>query len=107
MSNLNGKFDASTVKAYTRINLIKRDSYESKKSATNVLTKRSAKALSLVKSGFDKRFGSKKKNGESNNEADATDSTQSFEAIPEFKGSCKNSLGRVRETAVRNLDRKN
>ena len=62
MGNINGKFDASTVKAYTRVDLIKRDSYESKKSATEVLTKRSAKALSLVKSGFDKRFGSKKKN---------------------------------------------
>jgi hypothetical protein len=62
MGNINGKFDASTVKAYTRVDLIKRDSYESKKTATEILTKRSAKALSLVKSGFDKRFGSKKKN---------------------------------------------
>jgi hypothetical protein len=62
MGNVNGKFDASTVKAYTRVDLIRRDSYESKKTATEVLTKRSAKALSLVKSGFDKRFGSKKKN---------------------------------------------
>jgi hypothetical protein len=79
MGNLNGKFDASTVNAYTRINLIKRDSYESKKSATDVLTKRSAKALSLVKSGFDKRFGSKKKSGESNNDADAFISASPFQ----------------------------
>ena len=53
MGNLNGKFDASTVKAYTRINLSKLDSYESNKTATEVLTKRSA--LSLVKSGLDQR----------------------------------------------------
>eukprot|EP00978_Attheya_sp_CCMP212_P042053 scaffold250265_cov68-Attheya_sp.AAC.1 len=60
MGNLNGKFDASTVAAYTRVDLIKSRSYESKKTATEVLTNRSAKALSFVKSGFDKKFGSKR-----------------------------------------------
>jgi hypothetical protein len=58
MGNLNGKFDASTVAAYTRVDLIKRRSYESKKTATEVLTTQSAKALSFMRSGFDKKFGS-------------------------------------------------
>eukprot|EP00978_Attheya_sp_CCMP212_P008569 scaffold20148_cov59-Attheya_sp.AAC.1 len=49
MGNLNGKFDASTVAAYTRVDLIKCRSYESKKTATEVLTNRSAKAPVLIK----------------------------------------------------------
>ena len=76
MGSLNGKFDASTGKAYTRINLSKLDFYESNKTATEVLTKQST--LSLVKSGFDKRFGSKKKNG-LNNESNAFISVSPFQ----------------------------
>ena len=36
-----------------------------------------------------------------------THSTQSFEMIPEFKNICKNCLGGVRETTVRNMGRQN
>eukprot|EP00978_Attheya_sp_CCMP212_P017090 scaffold45382_cov59-Attheya_sp.AAC.1 len=48
MGNANGKFDAKT------------RTFESKKTAAKVLTNRSAKALFLVKSGFDKKFRTKR-----------------------------------------------
>eukprot|EP00978_Attheya_sp_CCMP212_P032692 scaffold128824_cov60-Attheya_sp.AAC.1 len=55
MGNANGKFDATTV-SY----LIQQRTFESKKTAAKVLTNRSAKALFLVKSGFDKKFRTKR-----------------------------------------------
>eukprot|EP00978_Attheya_sp_CCMP212_P020537 scaffold58933_cov39-Attheya_sp.AAC.1 len=60
MGNTSGQFDASTVAVYTRLDLIKRRTYDSKKTAAEVLATRSAKALSLVRSGFDKKFGAKR-----------------------------------------------
>jgi hypothetical protein len=56
MGNANGKFDATTVALYNRLDLIQQRTYESKKTAAKVMTNRSAKALHLVKSGFDKKF---------------------------------------------------
>eukprot|EP00978_Attheya_sp_CCMP212_P035426 scaffold154198_cov58-Attheya_sp.AAC.2 len=61
MGNTNGKFDvSSTVVVYTRLDLIKRRTYESKKTAPEGLTTRSSKALSFTRSGFDKKFGAKR-----------------------------------------------
>jgi hypothetical protein len=57
MGNDSGKFNASTVAGYTHLDLIKHRTCESKESAADVLTTRSSKALSLVRSGFDKKFG--------------------------------------------------
>eukprot|EP00978_Attheya_sp_CCMP212_P004677 scaffold10223_cov57-Attheya_sp.AAC.1 len=59
MGNTNGQFDASTVAVYTRLDLIKWHTYDSKKTAAEVLATRSAKALSLVRSSFGKKFDTK------------------------------------------------
>ena len=68
MGNANGKFDATTVSVYNRLDLIKQHSYDSKKTAAVILTTRSAKALALVRSGFDKKFGTKRKRDDSSDE---------------------------------------
>eukprot|EP00978_Attheya_sp_CCMP212_P008267 scaffold19359_cov26-Attheya_sp.AAC.1 len=60
MGNANGKFDATTVSLYNRLDLIQQRTFESKKTAAKVLTNRSSKALFLVKSGFDKKFRTKR-----------------------------------------------
>eukprot|EP00978_Attheya_sp_CCMP212_P027467 scaffold91992_cov28-Attheya_sp.AAC.1 len=61
MGNTTGKFDASTVAVYTHLDLIKRRTYdESKKTAAEGLITRSSKALSFIRSGFDKKFGAKR-----------------------------------------------
>jgi hypothetical protein len=56
MGNANGKFDATTVALYNRLDLIQQRTYKSKNTAAKVMTNRSDKALHLVKSGFDKKF---------------------------------------------------
>ena len=48
MGNANGKFDATTVALYNRLDLIQQRTYESKKTAAKVMTNRSAKALHLA-----------------------------------------------------------
>eukprot|EP00978_Attheya_sp_CCMP212_P000820 scaffold1711_cov60-Attheya_sp.AAC.8 len=61
MGNANVKFDATTpVLLYNRLDLIQQLTYKSKKTAAKVLTNRSAKALFLVKSSFDKKFRTKR-----------------------------------------------